>query len=67
MCERFSFSGMPAMYRLHVCADLSFDPSVILMEIGLLSGCTYVSRVHGRTKFLVAPASDMALFGYLYY
>ena len=40
---RFSFSGMTEMYRLHVCVDLSLDLSGILMEIGLLAGCTYWS------------------------
>ena len=60
MCARFSFSGMPAMSRLHVCVDLCFDLSIILMDIGLLDVCTLFTGVPGRTKFLVAPVSDMA-------
>ena len=34
MCARFFFPGISAMSRLHVCVDLSFDPSGRLMEIG---------------------------------
>ena len=51
---------MTAMSRLHVCVDLSLDPSGKLIEIGLLAGCTFVTGVPGRTKFPVAPASATA-------
>ena len=34
MRARFAFSGMLEIPRLHVCVDLSFDPSGRLMEIG---------------------------------
>ena len=67
MRARFAFSGMPAIPRLHVCVDLSFDQFGILTEIGLLAGCTLFTGVPGRTKFLVALVSGMAYcFGYLY-
>ena len=56
---RFYFSGIPAMSRLHVCVDLSFDLSGILMEIGLLDGCKLISGFYGRTKCPVSTASDM--------
>ena len=60
MCACFSFSCIPAMSRLHMCVDLIFDPSGILTEIGFLAGCTFFTGVPGRTKFSVAPVSDMA-------
>ena len=60
MCARFAFSGMPAMSRLHVCVDLSFDPSKRLTEIGLLGGCIFFIRVPGNTKCTVYLVSAMA-------
>ena len=38
MLARLAFSGMPEIYRLHVCLDLIFDPSGRLTEIGFLAG-----------------------------
>ena len=35
------------MSRLHVCVDLSLDPSEILIEIGFFSGCTFFTGVPG--------------------
>ena len=60
MCAHFFLSGIPSMYRLHVCVDLSFDPSGRLMEICLLDGCTFFTGITGRKKCLVAPVSAMA-------
>ena len=60
MWARFAFSGMPKMYRLHVCVDLSLYLSRRFMDIGLLSGCTLCTGVPGTKKFPVAPASAMA-------
>ena len=37
MCERFAVSGIPSMSRLHVCVDLSLDPSGRLIKIGLIA------------------------------
>ena len=48
---RFAFSGIPAMSRLHVCVDLSFDHSGRLIDIGLLAGCTFFTGVPGRKIF----------------
>ena len=62
MCARFALSCMPAMYRLHVCVDLSLDPSGRSTEIGFLDGCTFVTVVPGRKKCPVAPASAMASY-----
>ena len=47
ICACFAFSSMPAVSRLHVCVDLSFDLSWILVEIG----CYLV--VHSLLDFLV--------------
>ena len=60
ICACFSFSGMPAVSRLHLCVDLSFDLSGTLMEMGLLAGCTFFTGFPGRTTYLVAPLSAMA-------
>ena len=51
MCVRFDFYGMPEMSRLHVCVDLILNPSGKLMDIGLLSGCTFSTGVSGRNHF----------------
>ena len=48
------------MSRLHVCVDLSLDPSGRLIVIGLLDCCTFFTIVPGRKTFPVTPASDMA-------
>ena len=48
------------MSRSHVCVDLSLDPSGMLIDIGLISGCKLFTGVPGRTKFPVAPASAIA-------
>ena len=37
MRSHFTFSGIPEMYRLHLCVELSFDPSGRFMEIFLLA------------------------------
>ena len=42
---------MTEMSRLHVCVELSFDPSGILMEIDLLAGCKLFTGVTGRKFF----------------
>ena len=60
MCSRFAFSGIPAMSMLHVCVDLSLDPSMRLTEIYLLAGCTFFTGVPGRKKCPVDSASTMA-------
>ena len=39
ICARFAFSSMPAISRLHVTVELSFDPSGRLTEICLLASC----------------------------
>ena len=62
MWARFYLSGMPAMSRLHMCVDLSVDLSGRLTEIGFIAGCTFFTGVLGRTKYPVAPESDMASF-----
>ena len=48
------------MSRSHVRVDLSLDPSGMLIDIGLISGCKLFTGVPGRTKFPVAPASNIA-------
>ena len=60
MCARCSLSGMPAISRLHVCVDLSFYLSGILMDIGLLYGYIFFSVVPFRKKIPVAPVSAMS-------
>ena len=60
MRARFPFSGMNAMSRLHVCVDLSFDPSGRFMEIDLLAGCVFCFWSSWQEKCPVAPASTMA-------
>ena len=60
MWESFAFSGMPSMYMIHMCVDLSFYPSGILSVIGLLAGCTFFTGVTGRKNIPVDPASAMA-------
>ena len=60
MCARFSLSGTPAMSSLHMSVDLSFYPSRILMEIGILAGCNFFTEVPDRTKCPVAPVSALA-------
>ena len=60
MCAFLAFSGMPAIYRLHVCVDLSFYRSGRFMEIGLLAGCTFYTGVPGRNKCPVSQVSNMA-------
>ena len=62
MWARFEISGIPAMSRLHVCVDLSFDMYGRLMEICLLSGCKLFTGVTGRTQFTVSPAIDIYPF-----
>ena len=57
MCERFAFSVMPEMYRLHVCVDLSFYLSGKLVNIFLLDGCIFFTGVPGNKKCPVAPVS----------
>ena len=56
----FDFSEIISMSRLHVCVDLSFDPSGRLTDIDFLAGCTLFPGFPGRTKCPVAPVSDMA-------
>ena len=60
ICESFSVSRVTSMSRLHVCVDLSLDISGELIEIVLISGCKLFTGVPGKTKFPVAPASDIA-------
>ena len=57
MWAHFDFSGMSSMSRLHVCVDLSLDPSGRLMEIGFLAGCRFFTGVPCKTKCSVAPES----------
>ena len=59
ICARFAFSGMPAISRLHVTVELSFDPSGRLTEIGLLASCILFTVVPGRAKCPVATVSAM--------
>ena len=59
MCARFYSSGMPEMSMLQVCVVFIFDPPGILMEIGVLDGCTFFTGVPGRKKFDVAPVSTI--------
>ena len=59
MCTCFASSGMPAISRLQVCVEFSFDPYGRLLEIGVLAGYTFFTEVHGRTKCPVALVSDM--------
>ena len=60
VCAIFDVSGMPSMSRLHLCVDLSFDLSGILIVIGFLAHCTLFTGVPGRKKCPVAPASTVA-------
>ena len=48
ICASFACSGMPSMFRSHVCIDLSFDPYGRLIEIGLSAGCKFFTGVPGR-------------------
>ena len=66
MWARFSSSGISAMSGLHMCVELSFDPSGILMEIVLIASCKFLTGVPGRKKCLFAPASSMASFLVIY-
>ena len=59
MCERFASYGIPAMSRLQVCVDFSFDPSGIFIEICVIAGCTFFTGVPGRKKCPVDPVSTM--------
>ena len=60
MCARFYGPGMTSISRLHVCLDLSLDPSRIFIVIGLMAGCKFFTVVPVRKKCPVAPASAMA-------
>ena len=60
MCASFAVYGIPLIYRLHVYIDLSLDPSGILIDIGLLSGCKLFNGVTCRKKCLISPASAIA-------
>ena len=51
---------MHVMSMLHVCVDLSFDQSGKLMEICLLSSCTFLTGVPCGKKLPLDPASSMA-------
>ena len=59
MCARFAFPSIPAMSRLNVYVEPSFDMSRILTEIGLLADYTFFTEVPGRKKCSLAPVSTM--------
>ena len=54
------------MSRLHVCTDLSLDPSGRLIDIGLISGCIFLNFVPGRKQCTVDPASDIAFLFFIF-
>ena len=66
MCASVAVSGMPSIYRFHVCVDLSLDLYGRLIQIGFIDGCKFFNGVSGRTKCPVAPASAISFLFFIF-
>ena len=60
ICASVTWFGSHGISRLHVCVDVMFLPFGIVMLIGLLDTCKFVTGAPSTRKWPVAPESEIS-------